>query len=230
VPNLQLLDARTHAGLRLRTAQEAVSHFVQIVVTEFAVAATVSPILFSKDPATGAFYTGAIFGFKAGEILLGTALERSGFTPLILQREGFFLSDRHIAIDRDHARFSEHEGEPLFDEAAAPGTGLRAIQRVLGELHGGLEQTKIFIAALANLKLIEPIDISLTFDDAERITLQGLYTVSLDRLRDLDDAAVLSLFRAGHLQPAYTMTASLKQIGRLAHIRNRRARKSGGQK
>lgn len=99
-----------------------------------------------------------------------------------------------------------------------------------GNVHSGLEQTKAFIAALANLKLIEPIDISLRFDDGERLALQGLYTVSLDRLRDLDDAAAIGLFRAGHLQLAYIMTASLKQIGRLAHIRNRRARKSSDQK
>ena len=118
----------------------------------------------------------------------------------------------------------------MFDESAEPGTTLRGIQRVLGDLHSGLEQTKTFIAALANLKLIESIDISLRFDDGERLTLQGLYTVSLDRLRDLDDASALGLFRAGHLQLAYTMTASLKQIGRLAHIRNRRGRKSSDQK
>jgi hypothetical protein len=226
VPNLQLLDPRSHARLRLRTIEEHASHFVQIVAAEFAAAAVSSPILFSKEPDTGAFYAGAIFGFKAGENLLGTVEERGGFKPLILQREGFFLSDRHIAIDRDHTRFSEHEGELMFDEAAQPGTALRAIQRVLGDLHNGLAQTKTFIAALANLKLIEPIDISLNFDDGERLTLQGLYTVSLDRLRDLDDAAVLGLFRPGHLQFAYTMTASLKQIGRLARVRNRRVRKS----
>ena len=222
MPNLQLLNPQSHAGLRLRTTEEAASHFVQIVIAEFAAAAACCPILFSKEPATGAFYAGAVFGFKAGENLLGAVEERGGFKPLTLQREGFFLSDRHIAIDRDHARFSEHEGELLFDAAAAPGTALRAIQRVLGDLHSGLEQTKAFIAALANLKLIEPIDVSLHFDDGERITLQGLYTVSLDRLRELDDAAALGLFRAGHLQFAYTMTASIKQIGRLAHIRNRR--------
>lgn len=222
MPNLQLLDPKSHARLRLRTSQADPSHFIQIVASEFSAAATCCPILFSKELASGAFYAGAIFGFKAAENLLGTGEDRGGFTPLVLQREGFFLSDQHIAIDRDHSRFSEHDGELMFDEAAEPGTALRAIQRVLGELHGGLAQTKTFIAALADLKLIEPIDISLKFDDGERISLQGLYTVSLDRLRELDDAAVLGLFRAGHLQLAYIMSASLKHIGRLAHIRNRR--------
>jgi hypothetical protein len=102
--------------------------------------------------------------------------------------------------------------------AREPGAQLRAIQRTLGEIHNGLEQTKAFIDALASLKLIEPIDISIGAG-AGRVRLEGLFTVSLDRLRDLDDANALRLFRAGHLQLAYTMAASLKQIGRLARLR-----------
>ena len=131
------------------------------------------------------------------------------------------MADSRIAIDRDHARFANGEGEPLFDEAGEPGTSLRAIQRTLGEIHAGVEQTNSFIAALAGLMLIEPIDISLNFS-GERLTLQGLYTVSLDRLRDLDDSTVVRLFREGHLQLAYAMAGSLKHIGRLAGLRQGR--------
>ena len=203
---------------------EVVPHFVQILVTEFMTASASCPILFTKDAESGGFYAGAMFGFKPGENLLGSAENRGGFTPLTLQREGFFMSERNIAIDRDHDRFSEHEGEPLFNEAHEPGNSLRAIQRTLGEIHSGLERTKSFISELSALKLIEPIDISLKFDDGERLTLQGLYTVSLDRLRDVGDAAALRLFRAGHLQLAYAMAASLKQIPRLAQLRERLSR------
>ena len=222
MPNLELLNPQAHGRLRLRPAGESAPHFVQILAPEFMVASTCCPILFTKDPEAGGFYAGAMFGFKPGENLLGTAADRGGFVPLMLQREGFFMSDRHISIDRDHARFSEHDGEPLFDESHEPGKSLRAIQRTLGEIHAGLERTKAFIADLAALRLIEPIEVSLRFENGERLTLQGLYTVSLDSLRDVDDAAALRLFRAGHLQLAYTMAASLKQIPRLARLRERR--------
>jgi len=201
-----------------------VPHFVQILATEFMVASATCPILFTKDPESGGFYAGAMFGFKPGENILGSAQDRGGFTPLTLQRDGFFMSGQNIAIDRDHVRFSERDGEPLFNEAHEPGNSLRAIQRTLGEIHSGLERTKDFISDLSALKLIEPIDISLKFDSGERLTLQGLYTVSLDRLRDVDDAAALRLFRAGHLQLAYAMAASLKQIPRLAQLRERLSR------
>jgi hypothetical protein len=198
-------------------------HFVQVLAGEFAAAATCCPILFSKDTNDGHFFAGAMFGFKPGENLVGDADERGGFDPLMLRREGFFISGEQIAIDRDHARFSDTEGEPLFDDANAPATALRAVQRALGEIHAGLEQTRAFITAVSDLKLIEPVDISLTFADGERLSLQGLYTVSLDRLRDVDDAAALRLFRAGHLQLAYTMANSLRHLGRLARLRNQRA-------
>ena len=222
LPNLQLLDPQAHAHLRLRPAGEQTLHFVQILAPEFLLASTCCPILLTKSPETGGFYAGAMFGFKPGENLLGSAEDRNSFQPLMLKREGFFMSERHIAIDRDHARFSEHDGEPLFDESRQPGDSLRAIQRTLGEIHAGLERTKLFIDAIAALKLIEPIDISLGFANGERLSLQGLYTVSLDGLRDIDDAAAVTLFRAGHLQLAYTMAGSLKQIPRLARLREQR--------
>jgi hypothetical protein len=222
LPNIELLSPQAHGQLRIRPAGTDTPHFVQVLVSEFAAAAACCPILFTKEPSTGRFYAGAMFGFKPGENLLGSAEERGGFNPLMLQREGFFMAERHIAIDRDHSRFSERDGEPLFDEGQGPGNSLRAIQRALGEIHAGLEPTAKFIEALVALKLIEPIDVSLKFEDGERLTLQGLYTVSLDQLRDIDDAAVLRLFRAGHLQLAYTVTSSLKQIPRLVRLRERR--------
>lgn len=219
----ELLNSKQHAHLRARDVAAQPPHFVQVIAGEFAAAATCCPVLFTKDLTDGRFFAGAMFGFKPGENLVGALEERGGFEPLMLRRDGYFISGQQIAIDREHARFSETDGEPLFDDAGAPSAALRAVQRVLGEIHAGIEQTQAFIAAMTELKLIEPIDLSLTFADGERLSLQGLYTVSLDRLRDVDDAAALRLFRAGHLQLAYLMTASLRHLGRLAHRRNRRA-------
>lgn len=222
MPHFELLNPQTHSRLRLRAASTPAPHFVPVVAAEFAAAAACCPILFTKEAATGQFYAGALFGFKAGENLLGSIEERGGFDPLTMQREGFFITGEQISLDREHARFSDSEGDALFDDAHAPTPVLRAIQRTMGELHAGLAQTRTFIAALSELKLIEPIDISLNFTNDECVHLQGLYTVSLDRLRDVDDATALRLFRAGHLQSSYLMAASLKHIGRLAHLRSDR--------
>jgi hypothetical protein len=218
----QLLNPQDHGQLRLLPRAGSEPHFVQIVPSEFVAGAVSSPILFSKDPATGAFYAGAVLGLKPGEGALKSVEERGGFVPLSLQRDGFFISGERIAIDRANPRFSETEGERLFDDGQQPSTSLRRIQRVLGQLHEGMEQTAALVRDLMNLKLIEPIDVSLSFDDGERLQLEGVYTVSRDSLRDLDDVHVLRLFRSGHLQLAYTIAGSLNQLPVLAHLRNRR--------
>jgi hypothetical protein len=160
-----------------------------------------------------------MFGFRPEEPPL-TADD--GFQPLDIERQGFFVSGEHIAIDIEHPRISETDGEPLFDQDGQPGDYLRAIQRMLGQLTMGVEQTDAFIRSLLDLGLIEPIDISLRFDDGDTLRLQGLYTVSRDSLHDLGDSDALKLFRDGYLQLAYTMIASLQQIPLMARRRNRR--------
>lgn len=218
----ELLNPQDHGRLRLLRGRGPEPHFVQIVPGEFVAAAIACPILFSKDPATGAFYAGAVLGLKPDEGALKSIEERGGFEPLSLQRDGFFISGERIAIDPANPRFSETDGELLFDEAQQPSPALRRIQRVLGQLHEGREQTAVLVRDLMNLKLLEPIDVTLSFDDGERLRLEGLYTVSRDSLRELDDVDVLRLFRSGHLQLAYTIAGSINQLATLAHLSNRK--------
>ena len=221
MPNYQLLNVQEHQKLRVRPPTQFEPHFVQIVVGEFSVAATSSPIMFTKDPATGSFFAGAVLSLKPGEPPLKDATERGGFTPFAQQFNGFFISDQNIAIDRDNPRFSETEGELLFTDSQQPGDYLRQVQSSLGKFHAGLQATTALIQLLTELKLIEPVDMTLSFDNGERLELQGLYTVSLDSLREIDDAAALRMFRSGQLELADTVAASLKQFGFLAHLRNR---------
>jgi hypothetical protein len=219
---LEPLNPQDHGRLRLRPRVGVEPHFVQIVPMEFPAAAACCPILFSKDAESGAFYAGAMLGFKPGDGALRNIADRGGFEPLNLQRDGFFISGEQIVIDRDNPRFSETEGEPLFDESQQPSVCLRKVQRVLGRLHEGNQQSEAFIRNLVGLKLVEPMDISLSFDDGERLTLQGLYTVSKDGLRDLNDGNVVRMFRTGHLQLACTVAGSINQLAMLAGFRNRR--------
>ena len=218
----ELLSPQDHGQLRLLPRSGVEPHFVEIVPSEFVAAAIACPILFSKNSGTGAFYAGAVLGLKPDEGALKSIEERGGFEPLSLQRDGFFISGERMAIDRANPRFSEVEGELLFDEAQQPSRTLRLIQRALGQLHEGIKQTAGLVRDLMNLKLLEPIDVSLSFDDGQRLKLEGLYTVSRDSLRELEDVHVLRLFRSGHLELAYTIAGSLNQLAVLAHVRNRK--------
>lgn len=222
--NLVPLNAQEHADFRLRPFRPDIPHFVEITCGEFAGASTACPIFFAKNPETGAFYAGAMFGFKPDENLFGGP--EGGlppYIPLDRQRAGFYVAGEEIAIDLDSPRFasSGSDGEPLFDDDGQPGPALRQIQRMLGQLVHGKQETEHFIRRLLELRLVEPVDITLQFDDGEDLILDGLYTVSLDTLRGLDDREVVKLFRDGHLQWIYLASASLRQVGVLAERRNR---------
>jgi hypothetical protein len=222
VRQLEALNPQVHADLRVRAWQGQKPHFVQIVVSEFAMAATRCPIFVTKNQDTGEFYAGAMFGFSPGEDLASQADDGAGsFLPLDLERHGFYISDNDIAIDPQNPCFSETDGEPLFVDSQIS-DALRRKQRALTLLKQGVAETADFIAAMLAAKLMEPIDISLRFDDGETLDLEGLYTISLDALGELGDDAALKLFRSGHLQLAYCMTGSLKQVSVLAERRNRR--------
>lgn len=218
--SLQLLNNVAHAGLRMQASDHGPAPFVRIVTSEISAAAAACPILFSKHAETGRFYLGALIGLKPGENLLDSPDGRAAFRPLEADREGFFTADENIALDPDHPRFSIEDGNPLFEADGQPSAPLRAVQNALGRLVAGTEATEAFITALLSHRLIEPIDIALSFDDGETLRLDGLYTVSLDSLDDLDDGAVVSLFRVGHLRLAYAMAGSLQHVSLMARRRN----------
>lgn len=220
---LELLSKEAHSDLQMRPNVSDHPPFVMITINEFPAAAAVCPIFFSKDQATGEFYAGALFGFAAGEWLAqGADTGKPLFQPLELRRQGFFISDENIAIDISHPRFGAGASVALFESDGEPTDAMRGIQQALGQLKAGVDATRGFIRELLDLKLIEPIDIDLRFDDGEQLRLDGLYTVSRDGLSELGDASVLKLFRSGHLQAAYCMTLSLNQVAVLAQRRNDR--------
>ncbi|BBD99900.1 SapC-like protein [Sphingobium amiense] len=219
--DVEVLNSERHADVRMMSGDQTGSPFVRIVTSEFAAAVVSCPLLFSKHAETGAFYVGALLGFKEGELLIDRPDGKAAFRPLEADREGFFATGEHIALDRTHPRFSG-SGQPLFDDRGGATLVLKSAQAALGRLIAGAEATDAFITAMRDHRLIEPIDITLNFDDGERLHLDGLYTVSLDALGDLDDATALTLFRAGHLQHAYMMVASLQHIALMARRRNER--------
>jgi hypothetical protein len=223
MPTLEIVNSEQHRQLRMRAPIGPTPHFVPIILAEFASAAASCPIFLAKDPETGRFYAGAMFGFRPGENLVDEDSGGPGaFVPLDVERQGFFTSEENIVVDVEHPRVNGSEGEPLFDDDGQPGEAMRRVQRALGLLVKGTQDTEAFIQAMVDHRLIEPVDISLRFDDGEDLALAGLYTVSLDAIADLEDADVLMLFRSGYLRLAYTVSGSLRQIPVLANRRNRR--------
>ena len=217
--HFELLSAEQHQDLRLITHGETL-HFTPVISSEFFEAAYSLPIMLTKNSETGEFFTGVVLSMKSGEPPIKNLAQRGGFVPLTLQCHGFYISDQQIAIDRDNPRFNTIEGEALFTASRQPAECLRKVQHALGKLHVGQEQTQAFIKAMIDNQLIEPVDLNFSFDKGERLSLKGLYSISLDSLHQLDDTRVIELFRSGYMQLAYLVAGSLKQFNSLAHLRN----------
>ncbi len=224
---ITVLNSQTHKELRVRAEASASlgddQRFVAVIVSEFPLLAVRCPIFFSKDAESGRFYAGAMLGFDPGEnLFLGKERGFDGYRPLNLQRGPFFTAGDDLAIDLASPRISKADGERLFGDDGAPTPYLQSIMTTFQALKPGMEKTRIFIARLLELKLIEPITIDLAFDDGTRRVVEDLYTIDQDALQGLADAAVLDLFRRGYLHLISLMIASLKQVPVLANRKNQR--------
>ena len=211
--NVVVLNSQTHRTLRVQAGASALygdnQRFVQVIVREFSFLVLHYPIFLSKDAETGAFYCGAMLGFDEGENLFLDG--NDSYRPLNLQRMPFYTFGSELAIDLDSPRVGADKGETLFSESGEATPYLESIKTAFRELRPGIEMTKVFIETLMKLKLVEPININVGFDDGVTRDVQGLYTVNQDALRALPDATVI-----------YLMIASLKQVPVLAQKKNRR--------
>ncbi|MFD1951820.1 SapC family protein [Sphingomonas arantia] len=219
----EVLGFEQHGTLGIRASGDAERLFVQIVVGEFGPAAADYPILFAKSPETGRFYAGALLRLQPGDDAnLDESGRLRGYRPADLEREGFFVEQDRIVIDRELPMFVDGSGAPLFEGDGVQSAALQRVQRALGRLHAGLPATDAFIARLLERSLLEPIDIDLRFDDGTRFRLEDLYTISADAVAALPDATVLAMFHEGDLAACYTQIQSVRQIARMARVRNDR--------
>jgi len=220
------LNKETHRSLMVDTRASAAHdnrRFVQVIVKEFPQLLAHYPILFSKDAQTGQFYCGAMLGFDEGEnLFLEEWQEREFYRPLYLQRGPFFSQGSDIAIDLDDPRVGAEGGKPLFNDQGQPTRYLQSIIWAFQDLNPGMEMTRLFIARLLELKLIEAIDVEVEFDDGTIRRCVGLYTINQEVLLSLPDEVVVELFRRGYLRLIHHMIASLKQIPVMARKRNSR--------
>lgn len=224
--NIVPLDKETHRSLKVDTRASAAhdnKRFTPVMVSEFPQLLVHYPILFSKDASTGRFYCGVLLGFDEGENLyLEEWGEREFYRPLTLQRGPFYTHGRDVAIDLDDPRVGAESGQAIFTEYGQPTKFLQSIIWAFQDLAPGLETTKIFVERIAELNLIEPVDIEVECGDGSVRHCVGVYTVNQDTLSRLSDAVVVELFRRGYLGLLHMMIASLKHFPQLARRKNSR--------
>ena len=234
-----LLNNVAHKNLRVITRYSAeLGDNVGSVVTfptEWGDVQREYPILFRKDAASGELISVALLGFETDENLF---LDESGwhanYIPGIVARGPFLIGFQErevdgeltrepvIHIDLDSPRVSSTEGEPVFLPNGGKSRYIERIATILSGIREGLEAGKAMFAAFTALDLIEPVRLQIQVSAEEQHNLHGYFTINEEKLGNLDGESLEKLNRAGFLQGAFLMLASLNNIKKLIDMQHRK--------
>ncbi|HHZ22320.1 TPA: SapC family protein [Xanthomonas vasicola pv. zeae] len=228
--NAVLLNNLDHRDLRVITAHGAAyGDDVMSAATfpqEFRQLQAQYPIVFHRS-GERSFRPLVLLGLRLGEnLFLHGARWDAPYIPLSIQRQPFLIGEQPdgpmVHVDLDSPRVSSTEGELLFREHGGTTEFLDHISQVLRTLHDGLVASTAFVERALRYDLLEPFVFEATLNNGLECRLAGLYVVHEERLRALDDAALLDLHRHGDLEPLYMAVASIAQFRHLLERMNRR--------
>jgi hypothetical protein len=234
-----LLNNIAHKDLRVITRYSAeFGDNVQAVLTfptEYADIQREYPILFRRDADSGEFQSVALLGLARGEnLFLDDGRWNASYVPGIVARGPFLIGFQEqevggeirkepvIHVDLDDPRVNETEGEPVFLEHGGNTPYLTHIASILRGIQEGLATARAMFTAFESHELLEPANIEAAVFADVKYVLKGFYTINQDKLAQLDGEALEELNKAGFLQGAFLVVASLANIRRLIDMKQRR--------
>ena len=176
-----------------------------------------------NDRETGQFHLMAMLGLRPGEnAFYSSEGWKASVVPQQIENYPFSLT-RHpqdqakhmVAVDLDSARVSDSEGEPLFTDSGEQ-TGV--LQDKVTRLSRMMEEAKVtadFVKTLADMALLAPQSLSLTWPDGESRNLTGLYAIDEQKLNSLDTASFESLRQKHFVGAIYACILSMGRIDNL---------------
>ncbi|SHH07414.1 SapC family protein [Pollutimonas bauzanensis] len=198
---------------------------VLLAATEMIEAAKDYPLVFVGKPG-GDFTVAGLVGLRDRENLF---LDDSGqwatgrYLPAFVRRYPFVLAEEDgnpnltVCIDEKFSGFGEEKGELLFDPEGNETELLKSQVAFLQLFHAEMQRTRAFAARLAELDLLVARTIRVEHDGRQEV-LDSLFVIDEQKLRDLDDAQALGLYRDGYMPWIYAHLQSLGNIERLALI------------
>lgn len=207
--------------------------------TEYADVQREYPIFFRKDAASGEYQSVALLGFEKDEnLFLEDGQWHAAYVPGIVARGPFLIGFQEqqvggelrnepvIHVDLDHPRVSHSEGVAVFLPHGGNSRYLDHVATILGGIRDGLEVSKVMFSAFTTLDLIEPVKLEIKLDEERGYSVLGLHTISRERLLALDGAALEQLNRAGFLEGAFLVLASMNNVKKLMAMKQRRHREA----
>jgi hypothetical protein len=235
--NLVALNTQTHRVLRISAAQAILGHssvnVVSVIPREFPRLLAHYPIFYSKTESKQ-FEPAALLGFERGEnLFIKDGTWDASYIPLQIQRQPFALIPRgaaatdpqatlDLAVDLDSPYVQAQDGERLFQDDGKAAPYLQNLSSMMSALVSGSREAYAFTGKLAELNLLEPVQIDIDFADRSSTKLQGLYWIAAAALKALSAAQLAELRDREYLEWMYFQMASIAHVSGLVARKNKR--------
>ncbi|MET3106395.1 hypothetical protein AAKU67_000877 [Oxalobacteraceae bacterium GrIS 2.11] len=232
MPTAVLLNNIEHKDLRIITKAGAEYGDDAIIVStfpaEFRHLQAHYPIVFRKAEQGLSFDAFALLGFVPGEnLFLGPDGWSVNYLPLAIQRQPFLIGIAgeeltvHVFTDSPRISTNPNEGEAVYLTHGSPTPYMERMTSTLLAIHQGMQAMPGFVAALLEHALLEAFAVDVELQDGSQHRLDGFYTISEEKLKTLDGAALESLHRSGYLEPIYMVIASMANFRDMIERKNR---------
>lgn len=234
------LNRERHQKLRMEPLPNhfsfaAKTNAVLLASTELAEAARDYPIVF-VGPEGGPYALAALVGLRNDENLLVDAAGKwdpQSYVPAFARRYPFVLAEGDdkavltVCVDEAYSGLNEERGEALFDDEGKESPYLQRVLDFLRAFHADMQRTRDFATRLHELGLLTSKVITIEQQrggKTERQLLEGLWVVDEEKLRGIDDARIVEIFRNGYMGWVYAHLLSLGNVRRLAARLDRASR------
>ena len=217
------LSATRHADASLAPVADyafsAGINAVPLMAVEFLPAATEYAIVFTQ---TGEDVVPAVvLGVRGNQNLYLSADQKwqAKYIPAFIRRYPFVFSSSSdgkrltLCIDESHPGVNhEGRGDRLFTEEGKPTPFVERVLKFLQEYQTHFERTRQFGRRIRDLGLLEPMQAQVTTPKGEKLSLGGFLSVSREKLRQLDGAALAALAKTDELELLYLQLHSMRNF------------------
>ncbi|MBV8659217.1 MAG: SapC family protein [Burkholderiales bacterium] len=221
------LHPEHHAGLKLKQLPSfdfcAKVHAVPIVGPEFREAAHEFVIAFARS-SEGVYNAMAALGLRQEENLF---VDANGawdgrYAPFFIRRYPFLtaeVGDGDAIVCIDEAALPHLQGDDgiAMFQNGEPTEDTRKLAETLFRMRNDANRDQEWIKMLADADLFKPVSASADLPSGEKVSMDGMWVVDEEKLRELPAEKLGEWARSGILPLVYAHLLSLGNLSNLAH-------------
>lgn len=225
-----------HFALLAKSSNQLAKNLNIIPVTYSEIANVINqyPLVFIKSTITGQFNLFALCGFEAGENLYCQYnLWHENFCPHYLSSKPFYIgypseqsNKRVLCVDINSPLIikkfkASTVGQAFFDDNKQESVCLIKAKDSLARLEQSAKSQAEFIDCVTQLNLIQPLTLDIVWDNGEKKSISGLYTIDPSYVDALTADKFEQLKAHNYLPVISDLNKSLNHIQQLVTLKNK---------